>query len=98
MRRDVIRSYSDSDPQANPELACYGHAGFSQPLLHQFAAIEAGSLTNRPVTMRTKPDFQASPHRRHHFVSAGSSHKSSWSTMTEEMVGGQHRNDEATQN
>jgi hypothetical protein len=27
----------------------------------------------------------------------GSSHSSSWSEMTEEMVGGQHRNDEATQ-
>jgi len=28
----------------------------------------------------------------------GSSHNSSWSTMTEEMVGGQHRNHEAPQN
>ena len=27
----------------------------------------------------------------------GSSHKSSWSVVTEEMVGGQHQTDEATQ-
>src|SRR5215471_2268506 len=37
----VINLIPQHDPQANPELACHRHARFSQPLLHQFAAIES---------------------------------------------------------